>query len=191
MNFVTRTALAVGLVSSLMVGLVGVTGYLVVRDRTIEAEQVKVEIKARGAAARVETRLLQAVQSVDALSRNLVIRNALLDSAGREIYVKPILDGVAQVDGQPVSLSLLDFRARPVIEAGSASRVAADQQAWLRARIESATPGARLVERDGAAQAVMIAYPVLLPYTRSVEGAMVMRLPVNVLLHDVGEATGD
>lgn len=191
MNFVTRTALAVGLVSSLMVGLVGVTGYLVVRDRTIEAEQVKVEIKARGAAARVETRLLQAVQSVDALSRNLVIRNALLDSAGREIYVKPILDGVAQVDGQPVSLSLLDFQARPVIEAGRASRVAADQQAWLRARIESATPGARLVERDGAAQAVMIAYPVLLPYTRSVEGAMVMRLPVNVLLHDVGEATGD
>jgi hypothetical protein len=122
MNFVTRTALAVGLVSSLMVGLVGVTGYLVVRDRTIEAEQVKVEIKARGAAARVETRLLQAVQSVDALSRNLVIRNALLDSAGREIYVKPILDGVAQVDGQPVSLSLLDFQARPVIEARPISR---------------------------------------------------------------------
>ena len=42
MSLVLRTALAVGLVSSLMVGVLGAGSYVVVRDRTIEAEQAQV-----------------------------------------------------------------------------------------------------------------------------------------------------
>ena len=83
MSLVARTALAVGLVSSLMLAVLGASSYVVVRDRTIEAEQVKAEVKAQGVASRLESRLQQAQQSVDALSRNLVIRNALVDSVGR------------------------------------------------------------------------------------------------------------
>ena len=62
MNLVARTALAVGLVSSLLLGVLGVAGYLVVRDRTLQAEQAKAEVKAQGVAVRIESRLSQAVQ---------------------------------------------------------------------------------------------------------------------------------
>ena len=186
MSLVARTALAVGLVSSLLLGVLGVAGYLVVRDRTIQAEQVKAEVKAQGVAVRLESRLRQAVQSVDALSRNLVIRNALLDSVGRETYVQPILTGVAQIDGQPVSLSLVDFEGRGVIEAGTEISAAPDQQAWLRNRIESGTPGARVIERDGQPYLVVVAYPVVVPNTRSVEGAMALRVSTQALLSGLG-----
>jgi PAS domain S-box-containing protein len=182
MNLVARTALAVGLVSSLLLGVLGVAGYLVVRDRTLQAEQAKAEVKAQGVAVRLETRLRQAVQSVDALARNLVIRNALLDSVGRETYVQPILNGVAQIDGQPVSLSLVDFQGRGVIEAGTEIGAAPDRQAWLRSRIESGTPGARVIDRDGQPYLVVVAYPVVVPNTRSVEGAMAIRVSTDALL---------
>ncbi len=186
MNLVARTALAVGLVSSVLLGLLGVAGYVLVRDRTIQAEQVKVEVKAQGVALRLESRLRQAVQSVDALSRNLVIRNALLDSVGRETYVQPILDGVAQIDGQAVSLSLVDFQGRGVIEAGTEISAAPDRQAWLRSRIESGTPGARVIDRDGQPYLVVVAYPVVVPNTRSVEGAMAIRVSTDALLAGLG-----
>ena len=186
MSLVARTALAVGLVSSLLLGVLGVAGYLVVRDRTLQAEQAKAEVKAQGVAVRLESRLRQAVQSVDALSRNLVIRNALLDSVGRETYVQPILNGVAQIDGQPVSLSLVDFEGRGVIEAGTEISAAPDRQAWLRSRIESGTPGARVIERDGQPYLVVVAYPVVVPNTRSVEGAMAIRVSTQALLSGLG-----
>ena len=186
MNLVARTALAVGLVSSSLLAVLGVAGYVVVRDRTIQAEQVKAEVKAHGVALRLESRLRQAVQSVDALARNLVIRNALLDSVGRETYVQPILNGVAQIDGQPVSLSLVDFQGRGVIEAGTEISAAPDRQAWLRSRVESGTPGARVIDRDGQPYLVVVAYPVVVPNTRSVEGAMAIRVSTDALLAGLG-----
>ena len=186
MNLVARTAIAVGTVSTVILAVVAVAGYLVVRDRTVEAEELKAKVKAQAVAARVESRLLQAVQSIESLSRNLVIRNALLDSAGRETYVKPILDDVAQIDGQPMPLSLVDYLGRPLIDAGPAAGTSPAEQAWLRERIESGAPGARTMPDRTAPESVVIAYPVLLPNTASGEGALAIRVSFRSLLAALG-----
>src|SRR6476661_7706261 len=57
---------------------------------------------ARGALQAIATRLYN-------VSESAILANALVDSAGRETYLKPYLDGARQVNGVPVQLMLTDF----------------------------------------------------------------------------------
>lgn len=142
MNLVTRTALAVGMVSTFALMVLGGSSYMLVHDRTMQAEQVKLDVSARDVALRTEARLLQGIQSVEVLSRNIVIRNALLDSTGREIYVRPILEDFSNVDNQSALLNLLDYRGRPVIEFRKEASVPSNLQEWYRQRAETGSVGA-------------------------------------------------
>ncbi len=186
MNLATRIALAVGMVSTFALMVLGGSSYMLVHDRTMQAEQVKLDLSARDVALRAEARLRQRIGSVEVLSRNIVIRNSLLDSVGREIYVRPILEDFSSVDNQSALLNLLDYRGRPVIDFKKEASVPSNLQNWYRERAETGTAGAQALMRGEVVEYLLAAYPVLLPTTQTVEGSLVLRLSTDAILRKIG-----
>lgn len=181
MNLVTRTALAVGTVSAVLLAAAGAAGYALIRDQTVALEQARLAAVADSAARTLRARLAQADQIASTMAGNLVVRNALVDGSGRETYVGPLLASVSQIDGLPIGLALVDFRGQPLIDVGP-GRPAPDRRAWLAAVIQRGQPAARLLLVDGEPKLVGIAYPVQMPLANVSEGALSLRVPLTTLL---------
>jgi PAS domain S-box-containing protein len=181
MNLVRQTAWAVGAVSAAMLGLIGAAGYALVQQRTLETERQRVEMVANEAAQIVRSRLNQASAMTQALAVNPAVRNSLVDSAGRETYIRPILEGMSLIDGQAVAWSLADYGGQPIIESRTAT-APEGRAGWWRELMSSGVPGALVHRADGAIDHVTIARPVVLPNTQAHEGVVSVQLPVSSVL---------
>ena len=174
MSLVTRTALAVATAGILMLVIVGGAAYLQVHRHTVSAGEVASRGEARLAAARLETKLEELDQRAKALSENVVIQNALLDSGGRTSYVVPFLNSVSTLDGRPLHISLLDFEGKTVAKIGPPFDLPPSEQAWLARIVSSETAQLRLLAEAGVVRRVLFAYPLRFPATGTVEGAMIL-----------------
>jgi PAS domain S-box-containing protein len=127
---------------------------------------------ARGALQAIATRLYN-------VSESAILANALVDSAGRETYLKPYLDGARQVNGVPVQLMLTDFEGGVIAESGGA-RFSAAHLGWLRRQMTLERDAAAVL--DGPAGPELVAVHLLrYSRTRTPEGALLYK----VLLADV------
>ena len=118
---------------------------------------------ARGSLQALATRMGEVAESA-------ILANALVDSAGRETYLKPYLNGARQVNGVPVQLVLTDFEGNTITET-SGAKFSAAQLAWLRQQLELAGDAATVM--DGADGPELLAVR-LLRYSRTStpEGAL-------------------
>ena len=82
------------------------------------------------------------------LADSAILANALVDSAGRETYLMPYLNGARQVNGVPVQLMLTDASAN-VIGVSTVDGFSAAQIAWLRTQLDAATDAASVMDAPG------------------------------------------
>lgn len=189
-SLVARTAVAVGIVCALILGVLGIATYFVVRAQTVAAEKANAQAIARIAATRIESRLARIARSAEALARNPVVRNALLDNSGRATYVSGFLEAMAEMDGQPISVSLHDLQGDALVQAGSAQPKGPAIANWVRSRIDAGEPGAVFVGDGSYVQEIGVFYPTVLPSAGSVERGLMVRVPSEVLLAGLGAGTG-
>ena len=122
---------------------------------------------ARGSLQAFATRLGEVAESA-------ILANALVDSAGRETYLKPYLNGARQVNGVPVQLMLTDFEGNTITDSSGASFSPA-QLAWLRRQLALASDAATVMEEADGAELLAVR---LLRYSRTQtpEGALLYKV---------------
>ncbi len=134
---------------------------------------------ARGSLRAIAVRL-------EELSQSAILANALVDSAGRETYLKPYLNSARQVSGVPVQLMLSDFEGE-MIAASAGARFTAHELAWLRRQLVAARDAA--VTQSGPDGPELLAVHLLrYSRTRTPEGALLYKLRLADVERDAGLA---
>ena len=153
--------------------LTGVTGGIslsFIRHHLLEDIQEKEESLAALQAQRLALQLNAIGANLVMLSSNSLAQTAVVDSIGRETYFLPLLQGYAVTEG--VAIGLYDFEGRRLLQG--------------REPMPESFGGARWIERvmRGLAQAglhagaeeeprLLVALPVVSPFTRLTEGMLV------------------
>ncbi|MCA1855239.1 hybrid sensor histidine kinase/response regulator [Massilia oculi] len=116
---------------------------------------------------------------MDEVAASPILATALVDSAGRETYLAPFLNGLRQINGIPVQVLFTDFEGKPIAGNGGEG-FDAEQMAWLRASIDAGSERAAIFERSDGAELAGVS---LLRYSRTntPEGALVYKLKVRDL----------
>jgi PAS domain S-box-containing protein len=165
----TATAIAV------LTGLaLGAASYLVMRAQILENINFRLEAIAELTARRAELILVNSQGEFVRLALNPLVPNALVDSTGRELYLRPLLHAYRELH-PGFDIGLYDFQARPYIVDAGALPAASGEPA-----VRSALAGVQSARIE--AGAVIVALPVVFPATTQAEGALVARVPLEAVL---------
>ncbi|WP_300456770.1 response regulator [Accumulibacter sp.] len=190
MTLVLRTAIAVAAITIALLMVVGAVSFVAMRDMTTEL-LVRAEVDtAQLAAVRVEERLRRMKDTAVSVAANPIVTNALLDSAGREAYLLPLLRASVPADAENALIALTDYAGQIVQSSARKTTLNSTDRTWLASVVEVGRSAARL-RRDGessggAAQTrltgLMLAWPVVFPPTQAVEGAVLVDLPMEDIM---------
>ncbi len=177
-----RFAIASAILAAFAVLLVAAASFWLVKRQHVAAVALLQEREAAFNARTVGITLQTLAARMDEVADSPILATALVDSAGRETYLTPFLNGLRQIYGIPVQVLFTDFEGKPIAGNGL-ERFDPEQLAWLRARIEQGNESAAIFERPGGAELVGAS---LLRYSRTntPEGALVYK----VRLHDLRPA---
>jgi two-component sensor histidine kinase len=156
----------------------GLASYLFTRHTLKEQIEEKLSFEAALVSHRLEARLDNINNDMRNMSANLIVVNALIDSAGREMYVEPFLRSYRLPRNIPCLLTLCDFSGKPIISCKGAEKLRQySDEPLLTQVITSQRPLARL-EKKGTESHLLIAYPVFYGATGKAEGFLALELPL-------------
>ncbi|UVW30038.1 ATP-binding protein [Massilia sp. H6] len=169
-----RFAIASAILSGLAVVLVAGTSFWLVTRQHDAAVTLLEQREATFNSRTVGDTLATLVARVDEVASSPILATGLVDSAGRDTYLTPFLNGVRQIDGIPVQVLFTDFEGKPIATNGI-DRFDPDQLSWLRARIDQGQESAAIFDRPLGAELVGVS---LLRYSRTntPEGALVYKI---------------
>ena len=157
----------------------GTASYLFTRDTLKTQIEENLSFEAALISHRLEARLDNINNDMRNMSANLIVVNALIDSAGREMYVEPFLHSYHLPQNIPCWLTLCDFSGHPIISCQGREKLRTySDEPLLTQVITNQTPLARL-EKTGTESHLLIAYPVLYGATGKAEGLLVLELPLS------------
>lgn len=166
---ITSTAVAVGAATALFVAGAGV---FVLDWQARRAQATLLRLQTQDHASRIEDRL----QTIRALTRaavgSSILRSALADNAGKELYAQPFMDRVSQSSGVPLSVYFVDFEGNTVLQSASAQGFE-PYRSWVRGHLDHAREISTLTRALDRDHFVMLA-PLVYERTRRTEGAIVV-----------------
>ncbi len=133
-------------------------------------------------AAAVGSDLKALAARMSEIAGSTILATGLVDSAGRETYLGPFLQGIRQINGVPVQVMFTDFQGREIATNGGASFSMA-QQEWLRSHIDAGHPAAKIF-RSARGDELVAMEPMVYPRTTSPEGAVLYKVALRDI--DVG-----
>ncbi|NML18496.1 sensor histidine kinase [Azohydromonas caseinilytica] len=176
---ITAAAVLVALGTVLMLGLGA--GVLLHRQQVRAQQALTLQLLSEQA-RRIADRLDALHERMEQAAASSLIATALVDSAGKELYLQPYLQQLDHIGGTPVAVMLTDFEGNPIATTRD-SRFDAAQRHWL----------AQAVQRDEAAVALFgtgeqaeLGFVTLVRQARTAgpKGALVARLPLAELVPD-------
>lgn len=174
---ITLALLAAALVLG---GIFTVTSYLLFRHQLIEKTEELLEAHALLEQREIELRLTGVITLADSLAVNSVTANALADSRGRETYLDPLLRN-QRLNITGADITVADYRGRSI---ASTSSAASDFNGHRGFQTMMGS-GQAAVEIENPAQQdarLLLALPIRYRLTDNVEGAVILRVPLNTLL---------
>lgn len=121
-----------------------------------------------------------------------ILATGLVDSAGKEVYLRPFLTGIRQINGIAVQVLFTDFEGGEI--ASNNGVFSADQRQWLRDRLlgGAAMPAARLFA-SGKTHELVAMEPLIYPRTLTPEGALLYKVSLaDLFTHEaLGLAWGE
>jgi signal transduction histidine kinase/CheY-like chemotaxis protein len=169
-----RVTLAVSVPALLFLSLFGILAYWQVYTLTEDNLKSSLEVRAGNEAHRVADTLNVISTAIETLAINSTIANGLIDSAGREVYLSPLLDGFSTINGIKVKLALCDFLGNEIAFSGPTAEIAEYRSIIIDA-ITSGQNHYSIVNQNG--MRVLLGVEVLLYMrTTSGEGALVYQV---------------
>ena len=183
----TRVAIAASALALFFVVLMGGGAWLVTAHliRGQVADLLKTEATLR--AEKVSDLIDGVAANFRMLAGNSAVANALVDSVGRETYLRPLLADVAEVHGMRTKVVVTDFIGRPLV--GSAGAVERDADSWVAGAVASGRVRAKVwLGKDGPE--LTVAEPVIYANTGTAEGALVWRVSLKDLARRAAQQAG-
>ena len=178
---------------SLTVGvflLVGTGSYVALSAQIKASIQNDLEAQALAAESLLRRNMMQASEGLEALSKNSFIANGLVDSQGRDGYLRPFLsDFHLSMPGKgEIALTLYDFMGKPLIRIRPDNVIGpSTDDSMVGQVIATGRPQARLFTlRDKSY--LRLVEPINFPPTQSIEGALAVFLPLAPLLGETAIA---
>lgn len=167
--------------------IVTTSSYLVVRQQLTSHTEALLASTALLERREIELQLAGMVALAESLANNVITANALADSRGSELYLAPLLRN-QKLAGAGADLSIVDYRGRVV--SGTVTNIPDIV----------GHPGLRLVMNEGRPWAgveraaidgdvlsrMLLILPIRYRLTDSVEGGVLLRVPIAPLLVPVG-----
>lgn len=184
-NRILAAALAVATVALTLTGLMSY-GF----SRHLLQQQIEQEHAATAdlLAQRLELRLNRIGEEMQALAGNTLAVNALLDSTGRDAYLRPFLREFHTAALAPATLCLHDFRGQALACNRSDLDPVPPDATWHRLVLEDNRTYAEWLP-DG--QGLLLALPVFYPGTGQPEGMIVARFSLEQLFADIFALAGE
>ena len=182
-NQITLFALSFTLGVSLLIG----GGSYIALQTQIEASiQRDLAAQANLEEIRLSHFIILASAELATLSRNSFIANGLVDSQGRDGYLRPFLrDFRLSIPGkEDISLTLYDFGGKPLIQVRPDNAIAPDAVGQA---IATGKPQVQIITQ-GNETYLKLVQPIHFPPTQSVEGALAVRIRLAPLLANSGIA---
>jgi PAS domain S-box-containing protein len=169
-----RFALAAAVLTAAAVLLISIVSFWLIDRQREQANALLQQREVAFHATTVGTSLEALTTRLAEVANSPILANALVDSAGKETYLRPYLHGLRQINGIPLQLMFTDFEGVAIADNGTAGFSASDL-AWLRAHIDSGDERAAL--RDGPQGEELIGVNLLrYSRTRTPEGALVYKV---------------
>ncbi|WP_170954844.1 PAS domain S-box protein [Polaromonas sp. AER18D-145] len=171
--------------------LIGAGSYLALHAQIEAAIQRDLAAQANLVESRLSHFIIQASAELATLSRNSFIANGLVDSQGRDGYLRPFLRDfrLSIPDKEDASLTLYDFGGKPLIQIRLDNAIAAHAEV-----VDQAIATGKLQVRiitHGHETYLKLVQPIHFPPTQSVEGALAVRIQLAPLLANTGIALAE
>lgn len=177
-----RSKLSVILVSgALLIGsLISVVAYIAVYYHLTEHTSELLQAHAMLERREIELRLQSMISQAESIATNTVTANALADSAGREIYLEPLLRNQKfGIDGTAIAVT--DYRGMIVAEGAVPMTEATVAPIFLRMMKSERAEAELLPQMDGRGAVLLIVWPIRYRLTNNIEGALAMRISLSAL----------
>ncbi|HKY02135.1 MAG TPA: ATP-binding protein, partial [Burkholderiales bacterium] len=113
------------------------------------------------------------------VASSTILATGLVDSAGRETYLTPFLEGIRQINGVPVQLLFTDFAGEEITR-NSNALFSDEELKWLKVQLEKGRAGAAIFV-DAQGPALVAVEPMVYTRTKSPEGGVLYK----VLIEDL------
>ena len=164
--------------------VLGCSSWLLIRNEQEQAHRLLLNKEMELRANRVNA-LIQTIHGqLKKTAGSSLISTALVDSAGKDAYLAPFLQGLRRVEGVPITLVFVDFEGKEIARNGAAG-FSNEHFAWLTQLL--ANPGEKTSRIMGSGEAAELLVVELVYYsrTKTPEGALMYRLK----LSDLAEPT--
>jgi signal transduction histidine kinase/ActR/RegA family two-component response regulator len=110
-----------------------------------------------------------------------ILATGLVDSAGKETYLQPFLEGVRQVNGIPVQVLFTDFQGGEI--ASNNGQFTQIQRDWLSQQLKLGKSGSAIFPSREGFELVALE-PLVYPRTQTPEGGLLYKVALNALHSD-------
>lgn len=118
---------------------------------------------------------------LDKAAHSSMIATALVDSAGKDAYLVPYLQGFRQIDGIPVALVFTDFEGKEIARSG-ADGIGEQHFNWLRQQLAEKSQSPVAIFGQGEEAELVAAEYVYYSRTATPEGALLYRIRLTDLV---------
>lgn len=187
-----RIAFVASLLAGAFIVALGGASYWVMRAQMASSIDDVIEQNAVMRAEHVHGLLASIVSTLSSLAGNSLVANALVDSAGRDVYLIPFVQDLTQINGVPILSMVTDFEGKLLASSAEGVEATFAYSAIARQVVETESPSA-IIQASTDGDILILAEPIVHPMTESAEGAMILKLAVkSLLLGDPYESvTGD
>jgi len=180
-----RITLSTLTVTMAIVLFLGMLSYHYMRVGLTNQINQHIEHHADTIAERTERILALLLEDIRNMSENLIVVNALIDSTGRDTYVRPFFLGLKLSGNMPFALTLCDFEGKPIIS-NLKNAPSYRRAEYTKVLIDQERPMARIDSRDEGPY-IEMAYPVFYGSTGMAEGFLIVDIGLD---HIMGAAMG-
>ena len=163
-----------------MGSLVTLAVYIAARYQITSQNQALLEARAQLEQREIELQITSLLAVAESLASNSVTANALADTRGREIYLAPLLRN-QKLAVAGASLSIADYRGRPIVSSVEPAPDFGSEPSFEK-MMQTSRPQARLLVEAGREAAILLALPIRYRLTNSVEGGVILNIPLAPLL---------
>jgi|GEM_PF-696571 len=174
-----RFAVAAAILTAAAVALISLASFWLVNQQRTHALALLQQKEAAFHSSVVSSNLQAIATRMSDVADSPILATALVDSAGRETYLTPYLNGVRQINGVPIQLLFTDFEGNEISSNGNA-RFSQQQLAWLKNQLNKSAETAAIFPSTQGPELVAVE---LLRYSRTQtpEGALLYKLNLNDL----------
>jgi len=172
----TMAALLAGIA---MLGVAGASVWLINQEHAASLRSL-LKKDAELQAASISNSLGEIAGRISELSDSPLITNALLDSAGKENYLTPLLNGIRRIQGIPVAIVLTDFEGREIAR-NRKGGFSEQELSWLKEKLPSGQAAARVqpgADGKGGEELMAVEF-IVFAGSNEVQGALLYRIKLD------------